>query len=546
MNSSSPSIHWLHKLISAAPSLGGPRKKARALHARTERRLGDVKKRCGPAFLDQMETIDLTALPAFTQSGRKKPSDRDLTIIGAVMDTHLGLGEFYVQSTDVLFLFKAPEVGAAPLRQAIMDELNVKLMPARDLKSELKQHQMVEQFGADVMKYVHTLDLKALLFADRPDLKAVPSVVRDIARMTLDDTLGDGGHFCATDKNTFAVLFSTPSPDFARQHMAELRDAVTRRAASLAATYTAHFENEHHPEHHTGPHDVADPKVRGKGAFGGSSAAKMHQTQNADGTPAEQKWYAALNTTIEDVAHTHDSYQDRLDYLPWDQGIAFTPILRRKTASVVGRFCRPAKPLNEALDSPAATATDRNMWAALPDVPLAKDLVNSLHDGLCCKKPEIICLPVHYHTVTNNVFREALLSHLAAAPKENRHFVSAELVGFDTTVAPFVINDYIRMLKPYVRTVLIQADIEGKLLDHFAGLPVHAAGLDLNFPGLTEKQRLKHIRQFAERSHYFFRRIYLRNATTKAQVQTALGEDYTYISGPELQYAPQISAKSNR
>ncbi|MBD3662285.1 MAG: hypothetical protein HUJ11_09065, partial [Arenibacter algicola] len=93
---------WLQKLAFAPPTLGRWRRGARALHARTERRLSDVRKRYGATFLAQMETIDLTALPAFIQSGRKKPSDRDLTLIGAVMDTHLGLAGFSVPSTDVL------------------------------------------------------------------------------------------------------------------------------------------------------------------------------------------------------------------------------------------------------------------------------------------------------------------------------------------------------------------------------------------------------------------------------------------------------------
>ncbi|MCK5445366.1 MAG: hypothetical protein KAI73_07055, partial [Rhodospirillaceae bacterium] len=59
-------------------------------------------------------------------------------------------------------------------------------------------------------------------------------------------------------------------------------------------------------------------------------------------------------------------------------------------------------------------------------------------------------------------------------------------------------------------------------------------GIDLNFPGLSEKQLLEKIDKFAERSHYFFQRIYVSGITSPTLGKAAIEKGYNYISGTSV------------
>ncbi|MCK5444473.1 MAG: hypothetical protein KAI73_02545, partial [Rhodospirillaceae bacterium] len=155
---------WLKPLLGSVASPHTSRREKRVPFARTERRLNDVKKRFGKDYLDKLDVVDIGELPAFIASGRSKLSQRDLNLIGTVMDNHLGVSGFYVQASGLRFLVSTPEVGAIPLHKAIMDELNIKLMPSAKLDTERTLKYLKDKFGASIVKYLQKIDLLELLF----------------------------------------------------------------------------------------------------------------------------------------------------------------------------------------------------------------------------------------------------------------------------------------------------------------------------------------------------------------------------------------------
>lgn len=502
----------------ARPFMG--RKGRRLPNARTERQLNDVKKRFGKVFIDQMDVIDIAALPAFMVSGHTKLTQRDLSLIGSVMDTHLGVGGFYVQSTALRFLVSASEVGAMPLHQAIMDELNVKLMPPAKLDTERALKDLQADLGREIVNYMQKVDLLALLFGDDKAITKVPSVIRDLSRLVMDQCLEGVGCFARTNTNEFSILFISPDPKFAQKHMPRIQKEIKRRCVNLIASYK-HQQGQEKEAHFGVGNNKKD--VRKAPSPSTPSAAAKKQV------PQEKNWVHALANNIDSAAQGRADYKEQLANLSWDQGIRYEPILRLSTASIVGRICRPATPVVSKTEQSA------DGWAALPDLPLLAALIDDLHGAPAdCVHAEIICIPLHFHTLSKSHYREVLFNLLGKLTHTEERFLSVELVGMGKDVAPNIIADYIRMLKPHFRTVLLQADIDGNLLEHFAGLPVHAAGFDLNFPGLSDEQRLQKIERFSERSHYYFQRTYVRGITTPALGKAAIKHEYNYISGPAL------------
>jgi len=155
------------------------------------------------------------------------------------------------------------------------------------------------------------------------------------------------------------------------------------------------------------------------------------------------------------------------------------------------------------------------------------DLGAATQDG----RVNMVCVPVHYSTLSLMVRRDAYVLALHSVPEALRRYIVWEVIDAPESVPARDVRAAVSTLMPFGRLVLWSVALERRDFKGLARGGVTAVGVDLRQFRRPEEALLPALEMFAENTDKCGIRCYLLGLDTLSLVTTAICAGFSYLSG---------------
>lgn len=146
-------------------------------------------------------------------------------------------------------------------------------------------------------------------------------------------------------------------------------------------------------------------------------------------------------------------------------------------------------------------------------------------------KRSLVCLPVHYETLSTATLRAAYLARIRSLSADVRKHLILELVALPLGVPSIRLSDITAGLRQSCRAVIAQVDLRDPMLTVLRDVGITVAGLELGARPPDETQLINRLTAFSAAVHKAAMASYLHGIPSLSIAVAAVGAGFTYVSG---------------
>ncbi|HEY1722970.1 MAG TPA: hypothetical protein VGG27_17140 [Magnetospirillaceae bacterium] len=159
-------------------------------------------------------------------------------------------------------------------------------------------------------------------------------------------------------------------------------------------------------------------------------------------------------------------------------------------------------------------------------------------DGVSAQSPHLVVARLHWHTLERAASRSRYQELASKLPEAARRFLVLSLCDVPEDLLTARIEDRMRELRPYCRSMTFRTEIDRADFQQVKGLDLHAVGVELRSPGGGESDMMLAMNTFMKRLAPFQTKAFIDGLTTKSLVVAAIAAGFDYLSGPAIVEAP--------
>lgn len=222
----------------------------------------------------------------------------------------------------------------------------------------------------------------------------------------------------------------------------------------------------------------------------------------------------------------------------WDQiQFIYRPLLALRGMVVSTFVCVPIRPLGgqkfASGHNVLANAADEYQLADLDTVVLAKvvaDLASTAERDVRA----LLCLPVHFQTLSTPRFREIYLDICRRYLPTFTQRLIFELVDLPEGVVQSRLHDLVATLRPYSRAVIARVPLGQKTFASFRLAGLHAVGTDIYYAKEGEEFLMHAMEHFVAAAEREGLKTYIHGLRSVSLATAAISGGFDYIDGYSL------------
>ncbi len=147
------------------------------------------------------------------------------------------------------------------------------------------------------------------------------------------------------------------------------------------------------------------------------------------------------------------------------------------------------------------------------------------------QKPMLVFVPIYWNYLDQARLRTPYLSYLSTISEASRRLLVFELAGIPEDLMPTRIEDRIRQLRPYCRSIVCRTRIARRDLSVFGKLPIHAIGIDLGELPPYERGIIPALDDFLDQAEKTQRHTYIHGLTSKSMLIAVQSAGVDFVAG---------------
>jgi len=464
---------------------------AKTKAANHERSQSELVNQFGPKIVESFHRISLVELFPNLRAWRERfPGELHKISVG-VLDEYLASSGWFVTAEDGVYDVVCPQLprSLAEIKYtAIRHDIENRLLERFDgvsakskthLSSEIRQQDLPALRNGSRPLIELTLDLSEIVYR-RPDND--PSFSKRITKEVkyiLNRALLLQGFYVYPPNGKILLVFPESSRGFARIKRDDIVQEIT--------------------EHLKIRHDGAGPpatKGRGTSPKGGPGQGPV-AFRTRPVSPRSRR----LSTVEPPRRDSFDPEAARV--MPEGWAWSYQPLWRVRNRLLTAYVLRGFPPANEIYKAPAGNSSLKELPIrtdmpgpadlALLDIAV-HDLVRSANRG----RQAIVIVPVRFATLDRTNLRTLYVQICSQMPEQARKYLVLEIVGVPQDLAFFRLEERVKQIKAFSRTILMRAGLSHHRFQEWSRLDLHAVGMDMGQYVGPEIEIMHSLEQFAE------------------------------------------------
>jgi hypothetical protein len=155
-------------------------------------------------------------------------------------------------------------------------------------------------------------------------------------------------------------------------------------------------------------------------------------------------------------------------------------------------------------------------------------------DSAAAQSPYLVITQLHWYTLERVATRTRYLELATRLPEEARRYLVFAIHDVPEDLLPARIDDRMRELRPFGRTMSFHGDLDRRDFEQIKGLDFHAVGTTLERNTKPERDQILAINGFIAALTPSPSKTFLHGLHTKSMVIAAIAAGYDYLSGTAI------------
>lgn len=168
------------------------------------------------------------------------------------------------------------------------------------------------------------------------------------------------------------------------------------------------------------------------------------------------------------------------------------------------------------------------------NLPMLGVAIEKIQRKLAIERPSVVAVPVNWSFLDRTRLRTHYLEICSHLPDAVRRLLVLQLIGVPEDLFAARIDERIRQLIPFCRSVLCQVRLGRDDLLQLKGLPLHGVGIDVGEGLPAESDLMADMDKFMSAAVRLGRKTFIHGVTKKSLVVAAIGAGFDYIAGPAI------------
>ncbi len=157
-----------------------------------------------------------------------------------------------------------------------------------------------------------------------------------------------------------------------------------------------------------------------------------------------------------------------------------------------------------------------------------------IQDGIDAKSPYLVIAQLHWYTLERVATRTRYLELAAKLAEDARRYLVFSLHDIPEDLLPARIEDRMRELRPFGRTMSFNTDLDRRDFDQIKGQDFHAIGTSLERNDSSERDLMLAINSFVSAVAPLKTKSFIHGLDTKSMVVAAIAAGFDYLSGAAI------------
>ncbi len=343
---------------------------------------------------------------------------------------------------------------------------------------------------------IQTIDISELILGKADPAAHLSKRAWKLVDDIVDEFMGANGYCARQSGNQILLFFPGHSVSLSQMKRKAIISEISASTGAMVAgaeEFTAEGEEED---------DL--PVARRKPAEDGESAEEIAQLNKA---------FAALGSSVDIAAQAAE----------FTAGVAFSAVAVWRAANhlLVGHniFVQ-----SEVGQMPVDQLDLACLFRAQTDA----------QESAAAQSPYLVIAQLHWYTLERLATRTKYLELAAKLPEEARRYLVFALHDVPEDLLPARIDDRMRELRPFGRTMSFHSDLDRREFEQIKGLEFHAVGTTLERNTSPERDLILAINGFIAAQAPLQTKTFLHGLNTKSMVIAAIAAGSDYLSGTAI------------
>lgn len=359
---------------------------------------------------------------------------------------------------------------------------------------------------------IHILDVSEALFGEPDPKQHLTRRVWKSVYRTIDQHLASGGYYVRCPNNQILLLFPAYSKLLGELKRKAIAEDISRSVIRLAV---------HPDEEEENAAEDGDP------GFDIEAGA-----ENADITKIRlrlERERVELNLAFKAMGEVEKAERLGPSALEMPEGFSArgVPLWFAKNRIVGSEVLEPMRK-DEAWSRYFSIYRHESDPLNLPMLSVA---IKSIQRKLSAERPSVVTVPVNWSFLDRTRLRTHYLEICSHLPEAARRLLVLQLIGVPEDLFTARIDERIRQLIPFCRSVVCQVRLGRDDLLQLKGLPLHSVGIDVGEGLPVDSDLMADMEKFMNAAAPLGRRTFIHGVTKKSLVVAAIGAGFDYIAG---------------
>ena len=244
----------------------------------------------------------------------------------------------------------------------------------------------------------------------------------------------------------------------------------------------------------------------------------------------------ALFLAIQEAERQKQMAQQARLFPPMGTRILYRPMWLVERGVVPIYSCTPACALGPFEFATGEALIGKNIGArkiAMLDEMLMDHIANDLRPRLSTQLRTIVCIPVHYETITGDR-AEPWMETLRSIPDRIRLNVMVEIIGISQGVGQLATYSLVRKLKSHVRDVIGRLELGDANFRIWRETDLGCVGVDLETDNRPELDVITDLNNFVAPAKQHGMRTFARGIRSLSLAAAAVASGLDYLDGPAI------------